>query len=100
MTVSQYNWAGNFAYSAAATHRPRTVEQIRELVARREKIKALGTRHSFNNIADCTGDHCSTEHLNRIVELDRTRQTVTVEAGVRYGQLGEFLHRQGFALHN
>ena len=100
MTVRQSNWAGNYAYGAIATHRPPTPKQVCQLVARSDRIKALGTRHSFNGIADCTGDHCSTELLNRIVQLDRASQTVTVEAGVRYGHLGEFLHREGFALHN
>src|SRR5262249_61534099 len=58
------------------------------------------TRHSFNDIADSTGDHCSTELLDRLVDLDRPRQTVTVEPGLRYGDLGAYLHREGFALHN
>ena len=69
MTVRQSNWAGNYAYGAIATHRPPTPKQVCQLVARSDRIKALGTRHSFNGIADCTGDHCSTELLNRIVSL-------------------------------
>jgi xylitol oxidase len=34
------------------------------------------------------------------VELDRERHTVTVEAGVRYGELCRYLGREGYALHN
>src|SRR5262245_40026928 len=100
MTAKRYNWAENYRYNAAAIHRPATLQQVCELVARSEKIKPLGTRHSFNDIADSTGGHCSTELLNRFVTLDRDKQTVTVEAGVRYGHLCECLHREGFALHN
>ncbi|HMB96599.1 MAG TPA: D-arabinono-1,4-lactone oxidase, partial [Tepidisphaeraceae bacterium] len=40
------------------------------------------------------------EHFNHVIELDRARRTATVEAGIKYGQLGVFLHREGFALHN
>jgi alditol oxidase len=61
------NWAGNYTYRAAQTHRPETVEQIQELVVRSSKLKALGTRHSFNAIADSPGDLLSLEHLNQIV---------------------------------
>ena len=94
------NWAGNYVYRAGRIHQPETVEQIQELVARRQRVKALGTRHSFNDIADSAGDLISLEHFNKIIGLDRERQTVTVEAGVRYGQLARWLHKEGFALHN
>jgi xylitol oxidase len=94
------NWAGNYAYRAARIHAPETVEQIQELVIRNGKLKALGTRHSFNDIADSPGDLISLERFDKILELNRNRRTVTVEAGVRYGSLARWLHEQGFALHN
>jgi len=94
------NWAGNYTYRAVQLHQPETVEQIQELVIRSNKLKALGTRHSFNDIADSPGDLISLEHFNQIVALDPERRTVTVEAGVRYGQLARWLHGEGYALHN
>lgn len=94
------NWAGNYRYRAARIHQPRTVEQVQELVRRGHKLKALGTRHSFNDIADSAGEIISLEHFEKILELDRERRTVTVEAGIRYGQLARWLHREGYALHN
>jgi alditol oxidase len=87
-------------YRAAQIHQPETVEQVQDLVRRSHKVKALGTRHSFNDIADSLGDLISLEHFDKIVALDRGRRTVTVEAGVRYGQLARWLHGEGFALHN
>ena len=94
------NWAGNYTYRAAQIHQPETVEQIQELVMRGHKLKALGTRHSFNDIADAPEDLISIERFDKIVALDRERRTVTVEAGVRYGDLARWLHGEGFALHN
>lgn len=94
------NWAGNYFYSAARIHEPESIEQIQELVHRGKKLKALGTRHSFNDIADSPGDIISLKHLNKIVELDPEGRTVTVEAGVRYGELCRWLDTKGFALHN
>jgi alditol oxidase len=94
------NWAGNYIYQAAVVHRPQTVEQIQDIVGKAKKIKARGTRHSFNDIADSSGELVSTENLNRVIGLDRMRRTVAVEAGVRYGELGQYLHREGFALRN
>ena len=94
------NWAGNYEYQAAHIHAPESIEQIQELVARSRKIKALGTRHSFNDIADSAGDLISLAHFDKILELDHERQTVTVEAGVRYGRLARWLHEEGYSLHN
>ncbi len=100
MTENPSNWAGNYTYHAAKFHQPETVEQIQELVSRSNKLKALGTRHSFNDIADSPGDLISLERFDKIVALDHGRRTVTVEAGVRYGQLARWLHGEGYALHN
>jgi xylitol oxidase len=38
--------------------------------------------------------------MDQVVVLDPKARTVTVEAGVTYGQLGPYLHERGFALHN
>jgi xylitol oxidase len=100
MIENRNNWAGNYEYAATALHVPQSVEQIQELVARCDKVKALGTRHSFNTIADTDADMISLQHLNRVVALDRERLTLTVEAGARYGEISDYLHREGFALHN
>ena len=100
MTDHQNNWAGNYTYRATRVHHPTTIEQVQDLVRRSRRIKALGTRHSFNGIADTAEDLVSLEHFDKVVALDIERCTVTVEAGVRYGQLCQYLHRNGFALHN
>ena len=100
MTKSPGNWAGNYDYQATAAHCPVSVDHVRELVRGRSRLKVIGTRHSFNGIADTMGEHISLKHLNRIVALDRANRTVTIEAGVRYGELGLYLYREGYALHN
>ena len=46
------NWAGNHVYRAAELHRPATLAQLREIVARAPRVHALGSRHSFSDIAD------------------------------------------------
>ena len=94
------NWAGNYKYGAARLHYPERVEQVQELVKHSGKVKVLGSRHSFNTIADTTGDLISLDRLERVLELDRERHTVTIDGGMRYGLLCRELHRAGYALHN
>ena len=97
------NWAGNRTYRAARLRRPASLDELRRLVAQLLNLKALGTRHAFNGIADTgadDGDLISLERFDQIAALDRENHTVVVEAGVRYGALGPYLHREGYALPN
>jgi xylitol oxidase len=63
-------------------------------------VRGLGTRHSFSAIADTSGEHLSLAKLDKIVGIDRHQMTVSLEAGVRYGELGQYVHKRGFALAN
>ena len=100
MTTSLTNWAGNVTFSARRFHRPASVAELRRLVADSTRLRALGTGHSFNRIADTTGDLVSVAGLPARMEIDPERRTVTVSAGVRYGELAARLHAEGYALAN
>lgn len=94
------NWAGNLAYGASTVHHPSTVDEVRRLVVASPSIRALGSRHSFNDIADGTSELLSTAALTGPVSINRERSTVTVGAGIRYGELAGELEKEGLALAN
>jgi xylitol oxidase len=94
------NWAGNHAYVAANLHEPASIEQLQELVRNARSLRALGSRHSFNDVADTSGDLVSLDRMPRRFDLNRATRTVTVDGGVRYGELCGRLDEAGFALHN
>lgn len=96
----RHNWAGNLAYAASHMAQPDSVSELQEIVRRSHRVRTLGTRHSFNDIADTTGTLISLAQLDHIVRLDAASRTVTIEGGVRYGQLGDYLHARGYALRN
>lgn len=102
MTAKLKNWAGNYEYQAARVHYPTTLREVQEVVARSEKVKVLGTRHSFNDIADTSGDLLCLKHFDKILAIEAAplHPSVTVEAGITYGKLCRHLHDRGFALHN
>jgi xylitol oxidase len=97
--VTEVNWAGTHAYRATRIHRPSTVAELQEIVAGAPRIRVLGSRHSFNDIAD-SAELVSLEGLRADTVVDRERMTVSVGAGVRYGELAEALNAEGVALHN
>lgn len=97
--AARTNWAGNLTYHTDTLLVPASVDETRRLVKSTAKLRALGSRHSFNAIADSTAAQISLQRLDTM-ELDTAARTVTVGAGVRYGTLAPYIDRQGFALHN
>ena len=93
------NWAGNYTYSTKNLDVAKTVEDVRHSVRGISHLKALGARHSFNGIADSTVEQISLKPFDQI-ELDAKDKTVTVGAGVTYGQLAPYIDSRGFAVHN
>ncbi len=108
--VTERNWARNHTYRAPRIVHPASVEELQELVAGADHVRALGSRHSFNDIADTTGTLAVLDRLDADrpdadsqyagISVDPAAMTVTVGAGVRYGTLAAELQRRGFALHN
>lgn len=98
MTVGT-NWARYHEYRASILHRPSSVEELQEVVASAPKIRALGSRHSFTDLAD-SSELVTLEGLPPAIEIDADSETVTFSAGLRYGDLGTVLQREGWALRN
>jgi xylitol oxidase len=97
--VSLTNWGRNYTYRAQAVHRPRTLEALQELVSSTEQVRVMGTRHAFTDIGDAE-TLISLAEMAPAVEIDAVARTVTVAAGLRYGDLAGELHRQGWGLAN
>ncbi len=93
------NWAKNHTYRADVLHEPATIEQLQDLVARTPRLRVLGSRHCFNDVADSEA-LVSLERLPEVVELDESARTVRVSGGIRYGTLAQRLHPRGWAVHN
>ncbi|MEV5934214.1 D-arabinono-1,4-lactone oxidase [Streptomyces sp. NPDC052079] len=102
MTETVTNWAGNITYAAKELHRPRSLHELRGLVAESPRVRALGSGHSFNEIAEAGGDGVllSLDAMPPEIDVDTTARTVRVGGGVRYAELAREVHRHGLALPN
>lgn len=94
------NWAGNQQYSARGLLRPHSIDELCEQVASSSKVKPVGSRHSFSTIADTAGDMLDLSALPRFFDLAEESRTVTIDAGMRYGELATRLQAHGWALEN
>ncbi|MDX6204418.1 MAG: alditol oxidase [Frankiales bacterium] len=100
MTPQAANWAGNITFGARQLHRPRTVEELQTIVASSDHVRALGSGHSFNRIADTTGDLVSVADLPATVEIAGDKRSARVSGGMKYGMVAQALQANGLALHN
>lgn len=96
------NWAGNVCFEASSSVAPDDIDSLCHAVrtAGGSRMKALGAGHSFSAIADTDGLLVATDRLTGIGPLDESKRAVTIESGVRYADLGPWLHARGWALHN
>ena len=90
------NWAGTYTYRAEKLHRPTTMQQVQQIVANAASVHVLGSRHSFNDIAD-SSELLSLENLPADVVVDHEAQTVSFGGGVTYGILVKTLNDEGVA---
>ncbi len=94
------NWAGNLTYSTTNVFEPGNLAEVQEAIKQCNKVRALGTRHCFNRIADSEDNLISTQNLNKTIDINLKARTVTVDAGIRYGEFCKQIHSAGFAIHN
>jgi alditol oxidase len=93
------NWAGNYTYLAQKLHRPSTIEQVQEIIANAPCVRVLGSRHSFNDIADAP-ELITLEAMPMYAVVDHEANTVSFNAALKYGELVRTLNAEGVALHN
>jgi L-gulonolactone oxidase len=102
------NWAGNQSAAPLHIHQPRTEEElvavVRRAAERGERVKAVGSGHSFTSIALTDGHLLDLTKYNRVIETttdhDPTRHYVTVQSGIRLKELNPQLWDLGYSLTN
>ena len=98
--MEERNWAGSHTYRGRLV-RPRSVEELQSLVAAHDRVRALGTRHSFTDLADtdaADGMLVSLEDLPLALEIDEQRRSVSVSGAATFDVVSRELHRRGWAL--
>ncbi len=95
MSTNHVNWAGNATYSAEAILEPATVDELQGMVARWPRVRALGTRHSFTDIADTSGALISLARIDPDIRIDPAAMTASVTGGTPYGVLIRELQAHG-----
>lgn len=94
------NWAGNHRFAAPRIHCPGSLAELQALVAQSTRVRAVGSRHSFHDLADSEGELIQLDGLPRRMDLDRNTAQVHLSGAWTYGELCPVLDEAGFALPN
>jgi alditol oxidase len=104
VTTALRNWSGTYTFTAREVIAARTVDEVQRTVAKARadggRVRALGTRHSFNDLADNGATLVSVAGIAPDPEIDAAKRTVTAGAGMSYGALAAWLQDRGWALGN
>ena len=94
------NWSKNVDFNDRAFLQPESLAELQELVRSNAKLRARGTAHCFNEIANTSSYAINLAKMPKTIEVNSESKSVTVAAGLKYGELAPELHKQGWALNN
>jgi len=94
------NWSGTVNFRDALRVAASSVEELQELASKSARVRARGSAHCFNDIADTSATAITFENMPSDIEINKEKRTVRVPAGMKYGELAVALHDRGWAIHN
>jgi FAD/FMN-containing dehydrogenase len=99
------NYQGTYTCHPEAVYDPQSIEGVQAIVKDaliRDKKVMTGNRKFASQIdAACAGDdqvQLTLKNMDKIVHFDAANKRVTVEAGMRFNDLNDFLREQGYAI--
>jgi xylitol oxidase len=94
------NWSKNVEFNDKSYLQPTSLAELQELIRTNPKVRARGTAHCFNEIANTSSVALNLAKMPKTIEVDAAKKSVRVAAGLTYGELAPLLHAQGWALSN
>ena len=102
--ASWSNWAGNQRVESVSLFKPRTEEQIQQLVrhaaTNNKQVKAVGSGHSFTAIALAEEILVELSNYDAVISVDKAKNTVTLQSGIQLSKINGMLHQNGLAMQN
>ncbi|MDR3659034.1 MAG: D-arabinono-1,4-lactone oxidase [Mycobacterium sp.] len=98
------NWAGEQRCTPASFECPPDEAAVSACVTQAARrgatVRAVGSGHSFTDVACTDGVMVDMSGMQRILDIDQTAGRVTVEGGIKLHALGPLLAERGLALAN
>ncbi|MFL6254497.1 MAG: D-arabinono-1,4-lactone oxidase [Pyrinomonadaceae bacterium] len=92
-----HNWDHNYRYRPRRFVRPKTEEEIVELVRNASELRLYGAAHSFNDGVVADNTLISLDDFSGVVWVDREKKQMAVKGGTRVRDVIRFLLDEGLA---
>lgn len=103
-TNSFSNWAGNVKFKPEGVYYPNTEKEIvglvKEAAQSGKKIRLMGATHSWSALIETEDFLVSLDKCNKVLEVNKEKKQVTVQAGIRLNDLNPLLWAEGLSLSN
>src|SRR5690242_20438192 len=104
LAVGWRNWTGDQRARPLRLERPTSIEEISAALVRADRagahVRAVGSGHSFSDIALTDGHLLSLDRCADVLDLDPVSGLVRVQAGITISALSRRLDEQGLAMAN
>ncbi|MEZ5026392.1 MAG: D-arabinono-1,4-lactone oxidase [Chitinophagales bacterium] len=94
------NWGKNIQREVANYFQPETEDEIIQIVQQYDKIRVVGSGHSWSDICATNEALISFDKFNKILKIDKQNKIVRTQPGIKLWQLNEQLDKVGLALIN
>jgi FAD-linked oxidoreductase len=98
------NWAGDQSCRPAGIERPGSHDELAAAIERAQadglSVRAVGSGHSFSDIACGDGLLVALDGLSRVLDVDTSSGLVRVQAGITIHDLSRRLDAHGLAMEN
>ena len=94
------NWSKNVDFVEKSFLQPKSLDELQELTRSHSHLRARGSAHCFNEIANTPEYAINLAQMPKVVEVNESEKSVLVSAGLTYGEVAPILHKQGWALSN
>lgn len=91
------NWSGNVTFKPAKVVHPKTIAELQKVISENKKIRVVGSKHSFNKIADTDDTWIDLSSLNLPMTFPSASE-VEVPAAMPLHELNSRLADAGRAL--
>jgi L-gulono-1,4-lactone dehydrogenase len=98
------NWAGDQLCTPTTVERPGSIAELSAAIGRARdgglRVRAVGSGHSFSDIALSEGSLLSLDRLADVLDVDSASGLVRVQAGITIHDLSRRLDAHGLAMEN
>lgn len=91
------NWAESYAVDESLFRHPRTLDELKEIVATEDSIRVCGAMHSCAPLIESRGVIVSLKHFDKILDIDAETGIARIQGGVVIHKLAEALAPHGLA---